>query len=81
MLRDGQVTSIDARELVPGDIVEVAVGDRVPADMRIIKVLNKHSLDIRSLKIESKERWGGGGLLGRGGMRGREVKREKTFIP
>ena len=39
VLRDGHVSLIDARELVPGDIVEVAVGDRVPADMRILKVI------------------------------------------
>ncbi|CAH8557280.1 unnamed protein product [Dicrocoelium dendriticum] len=31
---------IKARELVPGDVVEVAVGDRVPADIRIIHILS-----------------------------------------
>ncbi|CAF1355152.1 unnamed protein product [Rotaria sp. Silwood1] len=33
--RPGQIQRIKARELVPGDIVEVAVGDKVPADIRI----------------------------------------------
>ncbi|KAL1237687.1 Calcium-transporting ATPase sarcoplasmic/endoplasmic reticulum type [Trichinella spiralis] len=29
---------IKAKELVPGDIVEVSVGDKIPSDMRIIKI-------------------------------------------
>lgn len=36
VLRDGYlVLDLPARELVPGDIVELRVGDKVPADMRI----------------------------------------------
>lgn len=35
---DGHVISIPARDLVPGDIVELAVGDQVPADIRITEV-------------------------------------------
>ena len=31
-----QVQQIRASQLVPGDIVEVAVGDKIPADIRII---------------------------------------------
>ncbi|VDP30800.1 unnamed protein product, partial [Schistosoma mattheei] len=34
------IQRIKARELVPGDIVEVSVGDKVPADMRIIKIMS-----------------------------------------
>ena len=30
---------INARDLVPGDLIEVSVGDKVPADARIIEIL------------------------------------------
>ena len=35
VLRDGIETLVDARELVPGDIVIVEAGDSVPADMKL----------------------------------------------
>jgi len=38
VLRGGLWESIDAVDLVPGDIVEVKVGDKVPADLRMIKL-------------------------------------------
>ncbi|KAI3378378.1 hypothetical protein SNEBB_000142 [Seison nebaliae] len=38
--RPGQVQRIKAAELVPGDLVEVAVGDKIPADMRISQILS-----------------------------------------
>ena len=31
-----QVQQIRASQIVPGDIVEVAVGDKIPADIRIL---------------------------------------------
>ncbi|MDP7151653.1 MAG: cation-transporting P-type ATPase [Paracoccaceae bacterium] len=37
VLRDGRRVSVDATELVPGDIVLVEAGDRVPADLRLIE--------------------------------------------
>ncbi len=35
--RDGVWRSIDARELVPGDVVQLAEGDRVPADAALVE--------------------------------------------
>jgi Ca2+-transporting ATPase len=36
VLREGRLQSIAVRELVPGDVVQVASGDRIPADMRVL---------------------------------------------
>ncbi|KAK9815793.1 hypothetical protein WJX72_009539 [[Myrmecia] bisecta] len=39
VLRDSQwISDLPARELVPGDLVELHVGDKVPADVRIISL-------------------------------------------
>jgi len=38
VLREGEVKRIAAAELVPGDIIELAVGDKVPADVRLVEV-------------------------------------------
>ena len=38
MTRNGIVQRIKAEELVPGDIVTVAVGDRIPADCRLVSI-------------------------------------------
>ncbi|KAJ1983119.1 hypothetical protein H4R34_001468 [Dimargaris verticillata] len=40
VLRDGVLQKINAEELVPGDIVDVAVGDKVPADCRLLEVFS-----------------------------------------
>lgn len=39
VLRDGRLEQIAARELVPGDIIELEAGDRVPADSRLVSVM------------------------------------------
>ncbi|MBR3720725.1 MAG: calcium-translocating P-type ATPase, PMCA-type [Clostridia bacterium] len=38
--RDGKITIVKSRELVPGDVVELDTGDYVPADLRIINSIN-----------------------------------------
>ena len=43
VMRDGKVTVIPSRELVPGDIVVLDTGDYVPADIRIIDAVNLKS--------------------------------------
>ncbi|KAK2748268.1 hypothetical protein FQN57_000926 [Myotisia sp. PD_48] len=46
VIRDGKVQRIKAEELVPGDIVSIAVGDRIPADCRLL------SIQSNSLRID-----------------------------
>jgi Mg2+-importing ATPase len=36
VVRDGSAVQVDATGLVPGDLVELAVGDIVPADLRLV---------------------------------------------
>ncbi|MDR4987511.1 MAG: cation-transporting P-type ATPase [Bacteroidales bacterium] len=36
-LRDGKKTTVEAEELVPGDIVLIKSGDKIPADIRLLK--------------------------------------------
>ncbi len=40
VLRDGREQEIDARDLVPGDLVLLEAGDRVPADLRLVEAIN-----------------------------------------
>jgi len=35
--RDGRLQSVPVREIVPGDLVQLASGDRVPADLRLLE--------------------------------------------
>ncbi|KAM2182029.1 hypothetical protein ACFX1Q_032566 [Malus domestica] len=41
VIRNGsKVPNLPAKELVPGDIVELKVGDKVPADMRVVELIS-----------------------------------------
>ncbi len=37
VVRDGERHTVDAREIVPGDVVVLEAGDKVPADIRLIR--------------------------------------------
>ena len=53
--RDGHMQKIKADELVPGDIVTVAVGDRIPADCRLLSIhSNSFGIDQAILTGESE---------------------------
>ncbi|EAA62836.1 hypothetical protein AN5743.2 [Aspergillus nidulans FGSC A4] len=55
VVRDGVVQRIKAEDLVPGDIVHVAVGDRVPADCRLLAIhSNSFRVDQAILTGESE---------------------------
>ncbi len=53
VLRDGSRAEIDARELVPGDVVLLESGTRVPADLRIVST-NQLEVDESLLTGESR---------------------------
>ncbi|WVZ06743.1 hypothetical protein V8G54_020089 [Vigna mungo] len=41
VIREGtKIPSLPAKDLVPGDIVELKVGDKVPADMRVVELIS-----------------------------------------
>ncbi|MBI5037445.1 MAG: HAD-IC family P-type ATPase [Candidatus Kerfeldbacteria bacterium] len=54
--RHGELHRIDARELVPGDIVIIQTGDSVPADVRLLKVsgllVNETALTGESVAVD-----------------------------
>ncbi|KAI1622519.1 Ca2+ transporting ATPase, sarcoplasmic/endoplasmic reticulum [Exophiala viscosa] len=55
VVRNGLVKKIKAEELVPGDIINVAVGDRIPADCRLLSIhSNSFSVDQAILTGESE---------------------------
>ena len=54
VLRDGEVKSIDAKELVPGDIVVVKGGENVPCDICIFQA-NEMKVNNASLTGESED--------------------------
>lgn len=52
VLRDGVITTVEAKELVPGDIIHLETGQFVPADARLITAINL-KIDEASLTGES----------------------------
>lgn len=55
VIRDGHVTKVRAEDLVPGDIITIAVGDRIPADCRVLAIQsNSFNIDQAILTGESE---------------------------
>jgi len=53
VLRDGNITTVNSSDLVPGDVVLLIAGDLVPADIRLIETI-KLSMSEAILTGESK---------------------------
>ncbi|MDD5277594.1 MAG: HAD-IC family P-type ATPase [Methylovulum sp.] len=53
VLREGKVSRIEAKLLVPGDVILLEEGDRIPADGRLVEV-NQLKVDHSSLTGESE---------------------------
>jgi H+-transporting ATPase len=57
-LRDGRWGELDARELVPGDLIRVRLGDIVPADLHLLEgeylSVDQSALTGESLPVEKK---------------------------
>jgi magnesium-transporting ATPase (P-type) len=53
VVRDGERVIVDAREIVPGDVVLLQSGDRVPADLRLVRS-SQLSIDESLLTGESE---------------------------
>ncbi|ORX69017.1 calcium ATPase, partial [Linderina pennispora] len=65
VIRDGSLETIDAADLVPGDLVEVSEGESIPADLRLVScaqleivesVLTGESIGVRKDPKEIKVR-------------------------
>ncbi|GAB7366679.1 hypothetical protein MBLNU230_g8662t1 [Neophaeotheca triangularis] len=55
VVRDGKIKEVKAEELVPGDIVRIAVGNRIPADCRVLDIhSNSFRIDQSILTGESE---------------------------
>ena len=60
VLRDGKWQEIDAKELVPGDIIKVKIGDIVPADVKLLDggdflLVDESALTGESLPVDKKQ--------------------------
>ncbi|NTU61954.1 MAG: cation-translocating P-type ATPase, partial [Chloroflexi bacterium] len=40
VVRDGEEVEVPARELVPGDVVQLYTGNKIPADVRLVEAIN-----------------------------------------
>ncbi|WP_010582205.1 magnesium-translocating P-type ATPase [Schlesneria paludicola] len=58
VVRQGKETEVPLKQLVPGDIIQLAAGDMVPADVRVLSAkdlfLNQSALTGESMPVERK---------------------------
>jgi len=57
VVRDGTLTNIDARELVPGDVIKLTIGESVPADASLLSgtlQVNQSAVTGESLPVAKK---------------------------
>jgi Ca2+ transporting ATPase len=55
VVRDGKTQRVKAEDLVPGDVIQIAVGDRIPADCRLLSIhSNSFRVDQAILTGESE---------------------------
>ncbi len=53
VMRDGREQTVDAEDLVPGDVVLLLSGDKVPADLRLVREVKNLRMDESLLTGES----------------------------
>ncbi|MGB9764578.1 MAG: calcium-translocating P-type ATPase, SERCA-type [Candidatus Saccharicenans sp.] len=53
VIRNGEITQVEAKEVVPGDLLELEAGDNVPADARIVYHTQNFSVQESALTGES----------------------------
>ncbi|ORX56789.1 calcium ATPase [Hesseltinella vesiculosa] len=53
VVRDGKITTLEAIQVLPGDVVHIKIGDKIPADIRLIQASDDLRFDRSFLTGES----------------------------
>jgi len=68
VLRDGKVRSMDAVDIVPGDILMVRLGDIVPADIKLLGDEEAGEDEQTPMQVCRQTMSGGGGFCNHGSL-------------